>query len=661
MDFQFLHPYFLGPNAENQSLFEDLLLEFLRDHAYWRKNFHPEDLNAVPTSASYKPFFQETIADVRRELRELSSELKNAAPFFSPRYIGHMNSDLLMPALIAQMMTMMYNPNNVAQEAGPATVPRELEVGFQLARMFGYNTDPTKQPMAWGHLTSGGTVANYEGLWNLREAKYYPLSLARAAAELDLVLEAVGPLRKALHAYDNWELVNFSVQDALDLAQAAGAMLREQKRDRSELELFDKTVKKYSYVELGAKRFFEVFSDLQAPIVIVPITAHYSWDKSMKILGLGGENLIPVAIDDRMRMRTDHLSQILQDAFKRQVPVLCVVSVLGSTEFSSFDPLQEIVELREDFYEEGRFFGIHVDAAWGGYMASMFRRENGGLCEQEEVREELHFFPSDSVYETFASLPEADSITVDPHKLGYIPYPCGAFVARDMRIVDLIGQKASYLYDIRDDQQAKSSINKLKNLGQYILEGSKPGSAAAAVYVSHRVLPLHKQGFGALVKRTIKASEYFYRNLMRLAVKLERHVHLRVPFEPDSNIVCFAVNPKGNRNLALMNHYGRTIFDHIKINPRQPLQMKNFIGSYTSLSKSKLDQAQAERILALFDLDPDGFITNVVDPQQQADHIFMFRHSLMSPWLLQRMDGENYIDKYMSYLESLIMDTLGRS
>ena len=34
---------FLGPKGENALEFERLLLEVLRDHVFWRRNFHPGD------------------------------------------------------------------------------------------------------------------------------------------------------------------------------------------------------------------------------------------------------------------------------------------------------------------------------------------------------------------------------------------------------------------------------------------------------------------------------------------------------------------------------------------------------------------------------------------------------------------------------------------
>lgn len=78
-----------------------------------------------------------------------------------------MCTDMSMPSLLGYFMTMIYNPNNVAIEASPLTTVAEIEVGEQLCRLFGYNTDPnrTDVPTGWGHVTSGGTIANLESIW----------------------------------------------------------------------------------------------------------------------------------------------------------------------------------------------------------------------------------------------------------------------------------------------------------------------------------------------------------------------------------------------------------------------------------------------------------------------------------------------------------------
>ena len=652
-----LHALFLGPNAENQQLFEKLLLEFLRDHAYWRRNFHPEDGNTIPTSAQFHDIFLDMVAKTRRELGALSADLKRAAPFYSPRYIGHMNSDLLIPGLIAQMMTTLYNPNNVSAEAGPATISRELEVGNQLATMCGYNTDPEHSPIAWGHLTSGGTVANYEALFNLREVKFFPLALASATRELGLTLAEVGPEKREINSYSPWELVNFSVSQTIELLKQAYARLKNQGLRHRELSDFWESVNRESLKHLGAVAFFEKHKELKPPIVLAPATAHYSWEKALRLLSLGERQLIKVNTTRNMTMDIDHFEEVLEREMASQRPVLAAIGVLGTTEFSSVDPLADMVVLRDKWLAKGRFFGIHVDAAWGGYLACLFRRTDGSFCAYKEVGSDFKWFPTTAVYRAFRALSAADSITIDPHKLGYLPYPSGAYICRDLGMIDFIVQKVTYLYDIRDERETKNQAVRLKNLGQFILEGSKPGAAAAAAFVCHRVLPLHKHGFGRLVERTVCACEYFRFKLHTLKKKLSDDINLTIPIEPQTNILCFAFNPKKNPFLGLMNPFERRIFANIKIDYKMPLQLKDFIGSYTSLVKHKVHPDLANDILNDLGIDPASFV-NHPDNDKQSDHIFLFRHSLMSPWLLEKVDGANYIDRFCDCLENHIREAL---
>src|SRR5688572_2418313 len=202
---------FLGPYGENDALLEKMMVEFLRDHVYWRRNFHPEDPPAIPTRAAQQPGYQAFEARMRRELHALSAALKKSVPFHSPRYIGHMASDLLLPGLAAQLLTLPYNPNNVSEDAAPVTVDLEVQVGLQLARMLGYPDDPGRVDCAFGHLTSGGTLANYQALRLALALKAFPVAL-RAAGVPDIDLPA-----------DDWTAFNLTPHAGivlLDLWQA---------------------------------------------------------------------------------------------------------------------------------------------------------------------------------------------------------------------------------------------------------------------------------------------------------------------------------------------------------------------------------------------------------------------------------------------------------
>ncbi|MFW5968399.1 MAG: pyridoxal phosphate-dependent decarboxylase family protein, partial [Persicimonas sp.] len=565
------YPYFLGPYGENADLFEDLLVDFVRDHVYWRRNFHPESTPPIPTTARHQDDFVEVVARMRRELFSLSADLKKSVPWFSPRYVGHMASDLLLPGLIANLVTTLYNPNNVTEQAAPVTVDKELDVGFQLAEMFGFSTDPEQSPCAWGHLTSGGTVANYEGLYNLAAVKRFPLALKSALAELELDLQTPSVLDEPLTALSDWQVANLTVDTIVELRrdylQQAAA------RGDETLDQLRAAIDRHRFETLGAVDFYRAHPDLEPPVVLVPKTSHYSWPKAMKVLGLGTSRLVPVGVDENMRMDLDDLRATLDRLAEQRVPVLSLVAILGTTEFGTVDPIGDIVAERRARLREGQYFPIHVDAAWGGYLASIFRRPDGGLVNRDRLRKEFHYFPSQTVYEAFASLSEVDSITVDPHKLGYIPYPAGAYVARHAGMIDFVVERAPYAFDDAAEEAAELR-RRLKNLGQYILEGSKPGASAASVHVTHNVMPLHTDEFGALLKETVRASEYFYDRVGELADRLDDRVTITVPFEPDCNLICLALNPVKNRSAARANEFVRAIYNEMRVDASRPARRR---------------------------------------------------------------------------------------
>src|SRR5690606_13348307 len=128
----------LGPASENEALFERLVLEYLRDHIYWRRNFHPEDPHAIPPFAEQTDDYRRFVTDMRHETTELSCPLNPSVPFSSARYIGHMASDLLMPGLMAQVISLPYSPNKVRQKAAQVTLVLELSVGMQLAELIDF-------------------------------------------------------------------------------------------------------------------------------------------------------------------------------------------------------------------------------------------------------------------------------------------------------------------------------------------------------------------------------------------------------------------------------------------------------------------------------------------------------------------------------------------
>ena len=618
---------FLGPYGENDTLLEKLLLEFLRDHVYWRRNFHPEDPPAIATAAAVHPDYLAFEARMRRELHQLSAALKRSVPFHSPRYLGHMVSDLLLPGLAAQMLTLPYNPNNVSEDAAPVTVDMEVLAGLQLAGMVGYPCDPAQPACAFGHLTSGGSVANYQALRLALALKAFPVAL-RAAGVPELDLPA-----------DDWQAFNLPAARVIELLESWQAWLDAQPaRDRAQWQL---RVESERVEQRGQVDFFAAHPDLRPPVVLAPITAHYSWSKGLKLLGLGRHQLqlLPTR---GMRLEPQALRDALATCAAERQPVLMCVAILGSTEYGTIDPVHEVLAARAQSREAGLDFAVHVDAAWGGYLATLFRNEDGSLRPREAMTPEYAHFPSPEVHAAFAALGDTDSVTVDPHKLGYIPYGAGAFVCRDHRAMALLSERADYVF-ARGTR--KDYLARYRSLGQYIPEGSKSGAAAAAVYVTHKVLPLDHAHFGRLPGATVRAAEAFHDRARQFAREAADPVHVLVPFAPDSNLVCLALNPRGNASVACANAFVRDLYQDLRADPTHPVQVKEFFGSVTRLQPRMLGPAETARIFEALHLD-----VATLGEDEDADSLLILRHTLMNPYLIDRENGISYIDRYFTFL-----------
>ncbi|GMV30090.1 MAG: tyrosine decarboxylase [Rhodanobacteraceae bacterium] len=617
---------FLGPYGENDTLLEKLVVEFLRDHVYWRRNFHPEDPPAIGTAAARQPDYLAFEARMRRELHQLSAALKKSVPFHSPRYLGHMVSDLLLPGLAAQMLTLPYNPNNVSEDAAPVTVDMEVQVGLQLARMLGYPHDPRQPVCAFGHLTSGGTLANYQALRLALALKAFPVALC-----------AVRPPGLDLPP-DDWNAFNLPAAAAIALLQRWQDWLDAQPPERR--PYWRARVEAARIEQLGLHGFFAAHPELREPCVLAPATAHYSWSKGLKLLGLGRDQLelLPTR---GMRLDADALDSALQRHARARRPVLMAVAVLGSTEYGTIDPIDAVLAARERARRQGLDFSVHVDAAWGGYLATLFRAEDGALRPRADVAAEFHRFPAPDVHAAFAALGDTDSVTVDPHKLGYLPYGAGAFICRDHRAMTLLAERADYVFH---SGSPPDYLARYRSLGQYIPEGSKSGASAAAVYVTHKVLPLDHRHFGRLPRATVRAAEAFHARALRFAAEQAGRLHVTIPVAPDSNLVCIALNPHGNRDPGVASAFVRALHDVLRCDPQHPLQLKEFFGSVTSLRFDLLGTADTARILADLGLDlaaaaGDG-----------EDRLVILRHTLMNPYLIDQENGISYIDGYFEFL-----------
>ncbi len=238
--------------------------------------------------------------------------------------------------------------------------------------------------------------------------------------------------------------------------------------------------------------------------------AHYTHGRISGVLQLPFES---VPCDAQGRMDVNALAKRLGRG-----DVGTVVATMGTTATGSVDPLPEILALRA---KHG--FRIHADAAYGGYFVLT---ENLGEDAERAV----------------ARIGEADSIVIDPHKHGLQPYGCGCVLFRDPEAGRLYKHDSPYTY---------FSSAEL-HLGEISLECSRPGAAAAALWATHRLLPLKKGGeFARGLERGRKAA-------LALFGKVRADVRFVTAFSPELDIVVFA--PKAT-SLSEASVLSRKIFE----------------------------------------------------------------------------------------------------
>jgi glutamate/tyrosine decarboxylase-like PLP-dependent enzyme len=337
-------------------------------------------------------------------------------------------------------------------------------------------------------------------------------------------------------------------------------------------------------------------------------------------------------VDENFRMRPDVLLGAIRTAEAAGHHVLAVVAVVGSTEEGSIDPVDRIIELRAARERSGESsFWLHADGAYGGYLRTVTIPTRTGLGPAQTrvklagiVREIPLQLPEHGECSALEQLNHCDSVTIDPHKLGYVPYPAGAICFKSNIIKPLMRQTAAYIGDAPGDPEAE---RRSESIGLYVLEGSKPGASAAAVWLSHSLIPLDSTGHGRLMRNNIRNAcelHALLENYPALVADQTLDVHAVCLCPPGSNIVCYAFRPSRPQvTLEQINRLNREIFERFSLSENERMYEQSFFVSRTALSISQYTSATV-----------GGFLARLgVSPAEYSERgVFLLRSVLMNPW-----------------------------
>jgi L-2,4-diaminobutyrate decarboxylase len=241
--------------------------------------------------------------------------------------------------------------------------------------------------------------------------------------------------------------------------------------------------------------------------IMVSEEAHYCVDRSAKIMGMGEQGLIKIAVRSDFSIDTGQLEKQYQKALKKGVQVFAIVGSAPSTATGAYDDLKEI----SDFAKKYNLW-FHVDGAHGG--AAIF---------------------SEKYRHTVVGIEQADSVVIDGHKMMMMPTITTALLFKDGNHSHAtFSQKADYLLVQSEDED-------WYNLAKRTFECTK-------TMMSIHWFTLYKT-YGEELFNAYVTNQY---DLGRQFSKLVAHTpDFELLVQPQSNIVCFRYVDNNLDNQAL--------------------------------------------------------------------------------------------------------------
>jgi len=216
--------------------------------------------------------------------------------------------------------------------------------------------------------------------------------------------------------------------------------------------------------------------------VIVPASAHYSFDKAADLFGL---KMVKVGLNSRFQVDVEAVEKAVNSN------TIAIVGVAGTTGLGVVDPISELSEIavKKDLY-------LHVDAAFGGFVLPFLK--------------ELEF----DVPGFDFSLPGVCSITIDPHKMGLAPIPAGGILFRNEKLRNAVAWNVSYLAGGETEQAT--------------FVGTRSGASVIAVWALLK--HLGKEGYKKIVGSCMRLT-------WKLVEEIQKINGLSIALEPTMNIV----------------------------------------------------------------------------------------------------------------------------
>ena len=238
-------------------------------------------------------------------------------------------------------------------------------------------------------------------------------------------------------------------------------------------------------------------SDIKEPSIVIPDSAHYSFDKAAILMGLKVKR---ARLLSNFHLDLNHYESLIDDN------TIALVGILGTSALGLIDPIEKIGKLAGKY---NKYF--HVDAAFGGLVVPFM--------------EELGYkFPPYNM-----KIPEICSYTVDPHKMGMSVNPSGSLLVKDSKV-------NSFKFEI--PYLAGGAFP------SYNILGTRPGASAISFWGLMQFMG--KQGFVENVRHCLE-NTYFLKD------QIEEIPELKIATEPTMNVLGIQMTSKAKISLNKFN------------------------------------------------------------------------------------------------------------
>jgi aromatic-L-amino-acid decarboxylase len=246
--------------------------------------------------------------------------------------------------------------------------------------------------------------------------------------------------------------------------------------------------------------------------------AHSSIEKAAIVLGIGQENIIKIASDEKYRMDIIELEATLKNDLAHGIKPVCVIATIGTTSTTSIDPVEEIAALCKKYK-----IWLHVDAAYGGSAAVI-----------PEMRS------------LFAGWEQADSIIVNPHKWLFTPIDCSVLFCRRPEIL-------KQAFSLTPEYLRTAEADEVKNYMDY---GVALGRRFRALKLWMVIRALGTEKITNILRKHIAFAQ-------KLSIIIEQHPSFELLAPAPFSALVFRFVPKKKSTESEINNLNEKLLDEI--------------------------------------------------------------------------------------------------